>query len=71
MIGLSIDNTAEIHSTINVTIAVRDAFINLERLLFENFNDEKGLDSSIDSRFENMSQLINKMIDIKKQISFF
>lgn len=71
MIGLSIDNTAEIHSTINVTIAVRDAFINLERLLFENFNDEKGLDSNIDSRFENMSQLINKMIDIKKQISFF
>lgn len=68
LIGLSIDNTAEIHSTMNVTIAVRDAFVTLERLLFESFNDDKsiGLDNSIDGRFEKINELLTKISDIKR-----
>ena len=54
----------------NVTIAVRDAFVVLERLLFESFNDDKsfGLDNSIDGRFEKINELLIKISDIKRQI---
>eukprot|EP00347_Sterkiella_histriomuscorum_P010193 403377247 len=71
LIGLSIDNTSEIHSTINVTMGIRDIFINLERLLTDSFSDDKTLDSAIDTKFELIIQAIQKMVEIKKQIQFF
>ena len=66
MIGLSIDNTSEVHSTVNVTIGIRDAFIHLEQLLLTMLSEEKGLDSDIDTRFEIMQSLIQKIIEIKR-----
>lgn len=63
LLGLSVDNTSEVHTTINVTIAIRDAFETLARIMESAFIDgvnlnDRVLDQNIDNRFEKIGQLI-------------
>lgn len=69
MLGLSLDNTAEVHTTINVTIAVRETFNNLTRLLNKMLSNEKqtlDAESSIDLKFDVINQMISKISESKR-----
>ena len=71
MVGLSIDNTSEVHSTINVTIAVRETLSTLEMLLTALVYEDKQIneaESNLDRKFELISQLIGKINDLKKSL---
>jgi hypothetical protein len=55
LLGLSIDNTAEVHSFINVTISIKESFETLEKLVFQILDLEKSsleFDGFVEKKFD-------------------
>lgn len=69
LLGLSIDNTSEVHSTINVTISVREAFGNIEKILSDILAEDREhyeIENNLDQKLEYIKEIMGTLNDTKK-----